>query len=237
MLLPRSFSLRQPATIVSVALAVLGLKVLLGILVEYRWYFPPNFRESAFLTGREATFTAVYATAFYVHILVGPLTVLLGTFLLWNRGAGRWRAWHRWGGRVQMAFIFVALVPSGLVMATQALAGPIAGWGFALLSVATAITAALALWRVMRGQILLHQQWAFRCYLLLVSPLLFRLVAGVFIVTQSESELAYRLNAWLSWLVPLAVYEAWLRWPRVVALRTTSSKTAADLIPASEASS
>jgi hypothetical protein len=233
--LARYPSLRQPATIVPVALAVLGLKVLLGILVEYRWYFPPHFRESAFLTGREATFTTVYATAFYMHILVGPLTVLLGTFLLWNRGVGRWRGWHRWGGRVQMAFIFVALVPSGLVMATQALAGPIAGWGFALLSIATGATAALALWHAVRGQILLHQQWAWRCYLLLVSPLLLRLVSGVFIVTQSESELAYRLNAWLSWLVPLAVYELWLRWPRRVDVRSRSSKTASDLVPGSEA--
>lgn len=42
-----------------------------------------------------------------------------------------------------------------------------------------------------------------RCFLLLISPLILRLIAGAVIVMDVESELTYRLNAWLSWLVPL----------------------------------
>ncbi|WP_425615665.1 DUF2306 domain-containing protein [Anatilimnocola sp. NA78] len=202
---------QRHSAIIVAALGILGLKVLGSILLEYRWYFPPNFVESAFLTGREESFTRTYALAFYTHILSGPPTILLGTFLLWSRGAGRFRVWHRWAGRLQMILIFAALVPSGLVMATQAFAGPLAGWGFATLTLATAASAALAVWHVRAGRIQLHERWACRLFILLVSPLILRLVSGVLIVTGQESATAYILNAWLSWLVPLIAYEIWQR--------------------------
>ncbi|QDU25085.1 hypothetical protein ETAA8_01460 [Anatilimnocola aggregata] len=189
--------------------AVLGLRVLVGILLEYRWYFPANFVESAFLTGREETFTRAYAIAFYTHIISGPPTIVLGTFLVWSQGAGRFRLWHRWAGRVQMVLIFAALLPSGLMMATQAFTGPMAGWGFAALTLATAFCAALAVYYACTKRILLHQVWASRCYVLLISPLILRVVSGALIVTGTESETTYVLNAWLSWLVPLAMYEIW----------------------------
>lgn len=200
---------RWPRTVVLTALTILGLKILGGIVYEYRWYFPPNFVESGFLTRREDSFRGLYAMAFYAHILSGPVTILLAMFLVWSQGRGNWRLWHRWAGRWQMLLIFSVVVPSGLVMSTQALTGPIAGWGFAALSLATGVSAALT-WRyAVARRIDRHSLWAMRCFLLLISPLVFRLVAGVLIVSNQESETAYQLNAWLSWLVPLAGYEIW----------------------------
>lgn len=194
------------------AVALLGVRVFLGILSEYPKYLPPDF-DSAFLTGREKSFTPFYATAFYIHLVSGPLAILLGCFLVWSRGRGRWRTWHRWAGRVQMAQVFALLVPTGLIMARDAFAGPIAGAGFAALSIATGATAAIALYHAINKRISLHERWATRCFILLVSPLLLRVIAGAAIVTQYESLVTYQLNAWLSWLVPLLSYEVWLRWP------------------------
>jgi Predicted membrane protein (DUF2306) len=194
------------------AVALLGLRVFLGILSEYPKYLPPDF-DSAFLTGREESFTRFYATAFYLHLVSGPLTIVLGTFLVWSRGRGPWRTWHRWAGRVQMFLIFVLLVPTGLIMARNAFAGPIAGVGFAALSFATGATAAAALYYAINKRIAQHERWATRCFILLASPLLLRVIAGAAIVTQYESLTTYQLNAWLSWLVPLLGYEVWLRWP------------------------
>jgi hypothetical protein len=45
------------------ALLLLGLRVLAGIVYEYRHYFPPNFDEATFHIGCEATFTPSYAAA------------------------------------------------------------------------------------------------------------------------------------------------------------------------------
>jgi hypothetical protein len=188
--------------------AVLVGKVLVSILAEYRWYFPANF-DAAFLVGRRDYFTGVYAVAFYSHIISGPLTIVLGTLLLWSGWRARFPRLHRWAGRTQVLLVVLVLVPSGLVMARHALTGPIAGTGFALHALAMAACAIAVAYTALRGQWNTHQHWANRCLLLLVAPLIFRLVSGALIVTQAESEWAYRLNAWLSWLVPLLLYDLW----------------------------
>jgi hypothetical protein len=58
-----------------------------------------------------------------------------------------------------------------------------------------------------------HERWATRCFLLLMSPLILRIASGVFIALHWEHPLLYVGNAWLSWLVPLAVYEMSC-WPK-----------------------
>lgn len=191
------------------ALAILGLRVLVGIVFEYRYYFPANFTAASFLIGRENSFTPFYATAFYTHILTGPPTILLAVFLLASGGSRRLLAWHRWAGRGLMLLIFLLLVPSGLVMARQAFAGPIAGAAFMSLSLATALTAGCTLYYARARHFAAHQRWALRCFLLLVSPLLLRVVSGLLTVIGYEEQLGYQCNAWLSWLVPLMIFEGW----------------------------
>jgi hypothetical protein len=191
--------------------AVLFVKVLLAILLEYRWYFPADFEASSFLSGRRYSFFGVYRAAFYAHILSGPVAVVLGVFMMLTGGRSRYRHMHRATGRLLMVIVFAVVVPSGLVMARQAYAGPIAAYGFASLSLATAACAAAALCHARARNFRSHQRWAIRCFLLLASPLLLRLIAGAAIVMQLESESFYRLNAWLSWLIPLATYELWWR--------------------------
>lgn len=192
-------------------LIVLMGKVLVSILLEYVSYFPPNF-DSAFLTGREDSFTPLYATAFYTHLIGGPLALVLGAALMASGGKVGKYNWHRWVGRVQLLIVLFALVPSSLVMATEALAGPIAGVGFAMLTLATGYTAAAAAYFAYSRQFVVHRRWANRCFVLLVSPLILRLVSGLLTVTNMESPAAYRWNAWLSWLVPLLIYEVVWRW-------------------------
>lgn len=192
------------------AVTLLLLKVLVTILIEYRRYFPADF-DSAFLTGREKTFFGLYATAFYVHILTGPLTVVLAALLMWSGGKKPLRALHRWMGRVLMLLVLSALVPSGLIMSRQALAGPVAGWGLAALSLATGFSATATMFYARAKRFMPHQRWAIRCFILLISPLLLRLVSGGLSVMQWETPLAYCLNAWCSWLLPLVMHEAWWR--------------------------
>lgn len=193
-------------TIACLAAVVLSVKVLLTILLEYRFYFPADF-DATFLIGRRESFTGVYAAAFYVHILTAPLALVLGACLMWSGGRGRYVKLHHWGGRVQIVLILAAVVPSGLVMAGWAFAGPIAGAGFAVQSLATAACAILAVRYAMARQFAIHRQWASRCFILLAAPLLFRLISGGLIVLQVESPESYQANAWISWILPLAVYE------------------------------
>lgn len=111
-----------------------------------------------------------------------------------------------------MVVLFGGLLPSGLVMSTQALTGAIAGWGFAALAIATGGSAAAALYYAVRRQIPAHRHWANRCLLLLISPLLFRVVNGLLYTLDQDTDQAYQINAWLSWLSLLAGYELWRLW-------------------------
>lgn len=196
--------------VVLVAAGVLLAKVLLAILWEYRWYFPADF-DASFLSGRRYTFDGVYRVAFYTHIISGPVALLLGLFLILSGPRVRFSRLHRVVGRVLAAIVLVIVVPSGLVMASEAYAGPIAGWGFASLSIATGVSIAAAAYFARKRQLALHQRWAGRCFILLCSPLLLRVISGAVIAMQLESDWSYRFNAWASWLLPLAVFEVWWR--------------------------
>ncbi len=189
------------------AVAILFTRVLLGILLEYRWYFPADFDKSAFLSGRRYTFTGLYHAFFYAHILSGPVAIVLASFLILSGGRAQFRRWHRLAGRALVLIVLCLLFPSGLVMAYQAYAGPPAAAGFGILSLLTAAAALMTAYHARARNFALHRRWAERCFLLLISPLILRLIAGAVIVMDVESELTYRLNAWLSWLVPLVIYE------------------------------
>lgn len=186
---------------------LVSAKVFLSILYQYRWYFPPDFDASPFLAGRRFTFTGLYRGAFYVHLVAGPLALIFGTFLMTTGGRAGWNRLHRAIGKTQLLVVWGSVVPSGLIMSMQAYGGTVSQTGFVVQSVLTGLTILYAAILARGGNVASHRRWATRCYILLWSPLLLRVVAGLMIVSNFESEWTYRLNAWLSWLLPLAVYE------------------------------
>ncbi|MFA8016332.1 DUF2306 domain-containing protein [Bremerella cremea] len=211
-------------TVAMIAVAVLMAKVLVSMVTEYRNYFPPNF-EAVFLLGREATFQGAYPPAFYTHIIASPIALLIATYLMLS---GKWRTHatlHRRLGKVQLGLVLGLVVPSGIVMSIWSFSGPLAGWGFATQAVATGVTIVVAARYAMRRDFASHQRWATYCFILLIAPLLFRIVAGLTIVTDTETIVGYQINAWLSWVIPLALFE--LRRYRK-ASRLVSEPTAAE---------
>lgn len=178
-----------------------------SVLYQYRWYFPPNFEMSDFLNGRLSHFHGTYRLAFYVHILSGPIAIVLAGLLVLSSGLKRHRQTHRFLGRILALVVIFGLLPSGIVMATKAFTGQIAGWGFASLAVATATCTIIAVNQAIKKRFKSHRQWALRSFILLCSPLLLRFVSSSLAGLEVESVWAYRLNAWLSWFLPLLVFE------------------------------
>ncbi len=186
--------------------SLLILKIIVGTIVSYRDYMPPNF-EAIFLEGRESYFFREYQWAFYPHILSGPCSLLLGMLLISARFRQRYPKWHRVLGRTQVACVLLVVAPSGLWMAWYAAMGPVAGVGFALLAIATGLTVALG-WRaaaVRRFDV--HRRWMQRCFVLLCSAVVIRVNGGIGLVAGIEVEWFYVQTAWTSWLVPLLVWE------------------------------
>jgi hypothetical protein len=192
--------------ILALMAGVLILKTTVSVISNYHNYLPPNF-ASDFLRGREPHFFSAYQWAFYAHILSGPVSLILGLILIAERSRAHFPRLHRYLGRIQVACVLLLVTPSGLWMAYYAAAGPIAAVGLAALAVATATCASLGAWSAVRRRFVDHQRWMWRCYLLLCSAVVLRLIGGLATVTGVTAAWVDPLAIWTSWLVPLAVFE------------------------------
>src|SRR6478609_5606002 len=102
--------------LLTAAAILLIAKVTVTVLVGYRDYLPPNFNAD-FLLGRESYFFGAYSWAFYIHLLSGPPSLILGTILISETFRRRFPRWHRRLGRFQVTNILLLVAPSGLWMA------------------------------------------------------------------------------------------------------------------------
>ena len=180
---------------------VLILKTVVSVASKYYNYFPPDF-ASDFLRGREGHFWGAYSWAFYTHIVSGPVTLVLGLFLVSPISRSRVPTWHRRLGRVQVACVLLLVAPSGLWMAYYAAAGPIAAVGLATLAIATASCALLGVRAALGGRFADHRRWMWRCYLLLCSAVMIRLIGGLATVTGMTAPWVDPVATWMCWLAP-----------------------------------
>lgn len=200
-----------PGRILIILAGVLVLRVLASIVGNYRDYIPPDF-TSDFLRGREGHFRGGYRWAFYVHIASGPVALALGLVLV-SETARAWSPrWHRRLGWFQVACVLLLVTPSGLWMARHAAAGPIAAAGLATLAVATAASIALGTRAAMRRRFADHRRWMWRCYLLLASAIVLRLIGGLATVAEWNAPWLDPLATWACWLIPLTAFECRERW-------------------------
>ena len=199
----RSKSLQRALSILA---GLLIIRVTIAVVLNYRNYFPPNF-ESEFLHGRESYFSGSYQWAFYLHILSGPVALILGLIQINEKFRLSFPKWHRSLGRIQVLVVLFLVTPSGLWMAYRAEGGPVAVASFAALSVVTGICVALGWRSAVKRRFAQHRRWMGRCFVLLCSAVVLRLIAGLATVTGVQSIWVYPASAWASWLVPLAAFE------------------------------
>ncbi len=184
---------------------LLVCKTTIVVLLTYPDYFSPNFR-SDFLLGRKAYFFGPYQWAFYTHLFSGPFVLINGLILMSSPVRQRFQTWHRRLGRVQVACVLFLVAPSGLWMAWYAATGAIAAAGFAVLAVVTVVCATKGWRAAMQRRFGEHRRWMLRCYVLLCSAVVLRVIGGLSDLLGVEW--TYPYAAWLSWLLPLIVLES-----------------------------
>jgi len=180
----------------------LSSRIFTSILAQYANYFPPNF-DAEFLFGRQTYFFGSYCLAFYAHIIASPIAMILGGWLMWTgRQHGKKlchrksiRKWHRRLGKTQGTIVIAIVVPTGLVMSTRAMNGPLAGLGFSALSMALMGSMLATIAHAKKRSFARHELWATRSFILLCSPLVLRLMTGATIITQTQSPLTYQMSA------------------------------------------
>lgn len=185
--------------------ALLVVRTVLVTALNLRDYLPPNF-ESGFLLGREGYFFGSYRWPFYAHVVSGPLSLLGGLYLTSSTLRQRWPMWHRWIGKAQVLLVLGMVVPSGFWIAWY-VDSPVARAGLVALAIATGWCAAMG-WRSAIGRRFAeHQAWMTRCFALLLSAVVLRVVGGASEVLGATG--TYPAAVWVSWLAPIAAVEWW----------------------------
>lgn len=164
----KSFVKKRTQAVLTTAVCLLILKVTLTVVMNYRDHLPLNF-ESDFLVGRDSYFFGAYQWAFYAHIATGPVTLIVGMFLLSDRLRKQFPKWHRCAGRIQVVLILLVVVPSGIWMAMHAATGIVAGVGFASLAATTGACVSFGWRSAVQRDFAQHRCWMVRCYILLCS--------------------------------------------------------------------
>lgn len=234
MIAMRKVHSRPLRAVLSFLAGLLIVKVTLVVVLNYSNYHPPRF-DSDFLRGREHYFSGPYRWAFYAHLLSSPISLLLGMILVSELFRLRFPRWHRLLGRIQVALVLFLVAPSGLWMARYAAAGPVAAVGLAALAVATGTCVALGWRSAMKRRFAEHQRWMWRVFLLLCSAVVLRMIGGLATVIGTTAAWVDPLATWMSWLVPLAVFEL-IQWGNRRVIRP-SLKSSRGLDPDSAISS
>ncbi len=189
------------------------LKVLVGIVSNYPDYFPPNF-DADFLLGRDRDFYGAYGIAFYTHILTTPFAMVNGLVLMNESLRQRFSSQHRWLGRLQVFVVLLLVVPSSLWMSAYTRNGRVAGAGFALLALITGFCMIMGWRRAVEKNFKAHRFWMTRCFVMLCSAIVLRLMSGVATELIPNAMWTYPFAAWGAWLIPWMSLEGFEQYKR-----------------------
>jgi hypothetical protein len=155
------------------------------------------------------------------HICGGALALSCGPFQFWTGLRQRAMHFHKWTGRLYLIGVLVGSIGAFLI----GVYSKPQNFGVALMSLAVAWIAVTgtAYAAILRGLVNLHKEWMVKSYLLTFAFVTFRLL------NDNLSGLAQHLGGsvdersanitWISWLLPLAIYEATLQWRKIFATR------------------
>lgn len=175
-----------------------------------------------YLTHQEAApepiLANAYATPFLViHVVSSVVALLVGPLQFVRSLRTRWPSLHRGTG---WAYVFACAVsaPSGFVLALGSSAGPIAGGGFLIVAVLTAVFTWLALRAAIDRRFDDHRDWMLRSYAVLAGGITLRLMLPLALqVLGYDFFPAYRTISWLSWSTNLLLVEWCIRRQRTSA--------------------
>jgi uncharacterized membrane protein len=188
---------------------VFTLIILIGLLITIKSldYYVPDFTRG-FLSDKETIFKGTYKVAFFAHIIVMPIILLIGSIqIFFNRDKSGGKA-HRFFGKVYVFLILFIAAPSGIVMSFYAFGGLASILNFITLSTLLFVFTYQSFISIISGNIIKHKKNIVRAYLLVLSAILLRVFSFICIhYFNWDGENMYTTIAWCSWLPALLIYE------------------------------
>ncbi len=190
-----------------------GITMLLAVLLSFNALSYINFdQQYGFLRlKQQAIATGWYLPAYYTHVLVAAVILLIAIFQVYPPLGMRWRKAHKMLGKVYVFGILVFSAPGGLIMSLFIDRGSWVTFSFVLQSLLWWIFTFLAFISIRRGDITSHRAWMFRSVALTLAAITLR---GYAFFTSLSVDLthpaAYTAIAWLSWGLNLLIVEIYL---------------------------
>jgi uncharacterized membrane protein len=179
----------------------------LGVAIfSYRFLLPHPFM------GDEIAANVVRKPWLPIHAALAATALLVGPFQFLPRFRARAPKVHRTVGKIYIAACLLS-APAGLILATHSAAGPIAQWGFGVLSVLWFGATARAFWLATQGRIAEHRRWMIRSFAMTFAAVTLRLylpIPPMFLHMSFDD--GYRAISWFSWTSNLLVAEIFLSW-------------------------
>jgi uncharacterized membrane protein YozB (DUF420 family) len=190
----------------SFAVLFFGLGVALSLSSLRYINFDPTY---GFLSLKQAAIdTGWYLPAYYAHVLVSALILVIGFFQVSNIGR-KWIRVHRWLGRVYVSGILMFAAPGGLVMSLFINRGPWVLYSFLIQAGLWFVFTLLALRRILVRDIIAHREWMWRSFALACAAITLRIYIYIFsFFTDLSQPGAYAMIAWASWVGNIVVVEA-----------------------------
>ena len=161
---------------------------------------------------KDAIATGWYLPAYYAHVLIAAVILLIGFFQVHPTFGLRWRNTHRMLGKIYVGGILFFSAPGGLIMSMFINRGPLVQASFVLQCSLWFIFTWIAFIRIRQRDIQSHRRWIFRSFALTLAAITLRIY--VFFGSWSfdlAQPVAYATIAWLSWIPNLLICEWYLR--------------------------
>ncbi len=197
-----------------------AIKVLLLLIITFfaalmlhialPYLLPPFPTNIEFLATKQDVFhIKPWRWAFYVHISTSVLVIFAGLTQFSNTILKKRAELHRNIGKLYVFVILFISGPSGFFMALYANGGILGQIAFTILSVLWILFTYLAYSYARKGDLLEHGKWMFRSFALSLSAVTLRVLifSAAFLPYEVDFEQFYRLTAWLSWGLNLAIIE------------------------------
>ncbi|MDT0300814.1 DUF2306 domain-containing protein [Streptomonospora wellingtoniae] len=209
---------RRRRRVVLGVVTVLSLGTLAAIVLPYLGFDPEDSKA------RLREDVPFHFPLLMTHLLTGSVALLLGPLQFFGPIRRRAPRAHRLIGRV---YLLAGVVPSGIAgfgVALLTREGPVAGAGFALLSVFWLVSAGCGYAAVRRRDFRAHERWMRRNFAATFAAVTLRAWLGLLIFAQlpllepvysgefdALFSVAYTAAAWLCWVPNVLLIEWWVR--------------------------
>jgi uncharacterized membrane protein len=150
-----------------------------------------------------------------LHIAGGSIALFAGPFQLWSGLRRRFRRLHRWTGYAYIGGIALA-ASSSFYLAFHA--RPDFGLSLFILAIVWLVSIAMALTAVRNKRLAAHQEWMIRSYIVTFSFVSYRFLVGLSMF-KALGPSRSAMVLWISWVVPMMLFELFMQWDRVRPLK------------------